>query len=553
MKRVGRFGAFWAVTLGLMVWMAAPEGLRAQEGGGGTPSGTAPAGLRSRLTLRGDFESDVFLQKNFLLGAESADSVSKSATGYNTRWIQNLELYPRVILADNLNLNLDLSLAHGDWALDKSTQDQETPGLSDLFNSRTDYLHLRFYWAYLAYRNARTKTRWYIGRQKFGLGNLLVLDMDGDGVQVYRDIKGSSLGLGYAKVLEGASSRGYAVPDTATRAQGADLGYAEWRYGGEQRSLFLNPFLLWYADRAAGDSTKSSYLPDEAGSLDARFEPNISRATVFGLAGHLGRSLARLDFEGDMLSGKDRIKNENSGLLELHDVNNGTLKGTNIFGRLRVDLAKLTIGGVLLMGSGDDSLFSGNGNFNSLKNQGHFSVTQIWGHGLALDERGLMPEGLSNPYSRGYRGLDNTRLFQGNAAYRVRQNLRLFASYSIIRAAKALHPWKDLNGDGRITPGLVPGTPDSLLDTEYGRDYGLVAYGSGKKAPRGASTALGSEMDATLEWTVDQNVILTLDAGMFNPEDAAGYLINGTAKYQKKVTQIRFGLRIPIPEFSLGG
>ncbi len=134
----------------------------------------------------------------------------------------------------------------------------------------------------------------------------------------------------------------------------------------------------------------------------------------------------------------------------------------------------------------------------------------------------------------------------------------------MIRASKALYPWKDLNGDGFISPGRIkvdPAETDSVSairdDREYGRDYGVKRNNypglAGGKAPRGAANDLGTEIDAGIDWTLENNIVVSLKGGMFSPGTAAGYLINGTAKNLETVTQIRLGVRVPIREFSLGG
>ncbi len=325
MKMVGGLHLRAAVLAALIL---VPAGARADQD---APSGAAPGGPRSRLTLAGSFETNAYRQKNFFLGSEIADT---TASGYfgdkNGHWTQRLDLFPRLILADNLNVNLAMALAHGVWGLDASTAGVNRSGVTNLFNNKSSFFALQVDWAYLAYRNSWTKTRWYLGRQAFGMGNLLSLDMDATGLQLYRDLGGSLAGVGYAKVSEGGglSERdGAAVPDTIAHprtgpdSRDADLLFAEYRMGSEKGAFHLNPFVLRYSDKNTADSV--AYLPDMQGYLDARFRPQVSQATVLGLAGHVKKGIGRLDFEGNLLKGKDKIRNRNSGILQLHDRNNG--------------------------------------------------------------------------------------------------------------------------------------------------------------------------------------------------------------------------------------
>jgi hypothetical protein len=183
-------------------------------------------------------------------------------------------------------------------------------------------------------------------------------------------------------------------------------------------------------------------------------------------------------------------------------------------------------------GSGDFDPFAAEGNFNSLRTSGRWALTEVWGNGWTLQERGLAPTGLANPYVRGSRGLENTTLMQGALTFRLRSNLSLGGSYTILRSTEILKGWFDTNGDGRIQSG------------EYGKDA------TGTTAE---SKELGSEIDWRLDWTIQEKVELSLRGGLFSPGLAAGYLINGTAKHLEGPFLVHLGVRVPIPEFSLGG
>jgi hypothetical protein len=532
----------WAV-LGLLVCLISTAA-RAEEGTAQVPpTGEAPSSVHSRLTVAGSYTVEAYLQKNFFLGAEAVDSTATGFFGdFNTFWTQQLNLRPRFILSDNLNVNLDLDLAHGIWGVDNQPPSGQDTGYTDLYNGKSTLLDVQLNRAYLAFRHPGTKTRWYLGRQEFGLGHLIVLDQDAPGLQVHRDLPrlGATVCLGLAKTSENANGltdrNGYAHaanrPNTGPDGRDADLYMLDWRMRNKKGDRLVNPFFVYYLDRSNADGT--TYLPTGQGYLDARFRPNVTRCTVAGFSGKWGFGPVQVEAEYDKLKGVDRIRNASTGPDMLLDVNDGDIKGSNIYLTADMVRSRLEFTGTVAMGSGDDFVWSGPGNINSLRNQGHFSLTEVWGNGLALDELGLAPQGLGNPFTRGYRGLENTRIFQGAASYQLRKSVRLGGSYSMIRAAKALRPWYDRNGDGILTRD------------EYGRDVR-------SKNQLGSSTELGSEIDARIDWDIEQVITVSLRGGIFTPGIGAGYLINGTEKYQETVTHYRLGVSVPIPEFSLGG
>jgi len=498
------------------------------------PSDAAPSGPRSRLTIQGLYETDTYYERNFLLGA-----ASNGALGTQEReafWTQRLNLRPRFILSDHLNVNLSVDVASGIWGIEHEGSGGAAGDATDsgAFARRKNFHDLRLQRAYLAFRHPGSRTRWYLGRQEFGLGNLLVLDVDAPGLQVYRDFgRSASLGIGAAKESEsfgitdaryGSDALGY------DDERDADLLFAEGRIGDEERGIFLNPFVIWYADRSNADG--ATWLPDGQ-EPDARFRPHVSSATVFALALRWSAGALRLDGEADLLQGNDRVRNTDSGPREAHDVNNGDIEGMNGFARLAYAGSRVEIALTGARGSGDPDPFRDEGNVNALRTDGRWYLTEVWENGLALAERGLAPTGLGNPYVRGYRGLENTTALQAAASVYLRANLRLGGSFTLLRSTEALKGWSDADvPDGRISAG------------EYGDD----PFG-----PRAESTELGSEIDWWADWRVDPRVTLSLRGGLFSPGPAAGYLINGTQKFTESPFLLRFGVAVPIPEFSLGG
>lgn len=539
-------------AVGLVLGMAAallfPVMSRSQgHPGKEAPTGGAPDGApRSRLTLSGSFEVDTYSQKNFFLGAR-VDSAGKGE--FDAFWTQRLTLRPRLILSDNLNVTMKMDLAHGVWGLPGGTAADSSAGLT---RKQKDFLDLRVDQAYLSYRHPGTATRWYLGRQQFALGNLLVLDEDAPGLQVWRDFgSNKALGLGLAKESESGTLADYTGVDTLStprrvvEGRDADLFLGEARVGKDGAGFFVNPFAAYYLDRGHADG--ATLLPD-GHELQARFRPNISRATVFGVAASHGGGALRIDAELDVLSGVDRVradsmKYDDSGPLELRDVNNGDLKGMNIFGRVAWTGRRLELTGTYASGSGDADPFKAEGNINALHTQGRWFLTEVWGNGLSLEEIGIAPQGLANPEVRGYRGLENTRAIQVAAAFHVRANLTVGASWTLLSATQPLKPWWDEDGDGVI----------STKNSHQLNEYGLDRYAAPPNYRGSQSTELGSEIDGRIEWTLPDRVTVTLRGGKFTPGPAAGYLIDGTSKFQESPLGLRLNVTVPIPEFSLGG
>lgn len=515
----------WVLVLGLS---CAAVSAAQETGGSIAPSGQAPEGPRSRLTIAGLYETDSYLQKNFFLGARGGVNGQGERDGF---WTQRLSLRPRFILSDHLNINLSFDLAQGVWGANHLEGEAGETG------RRHDFYDLRIDRAYLAWRHPGSRTRWYLGRQEYAFGNLLALDADLPGLQVHRDFgRRLRVGLGFAKESEAGLADlktvvpGVVQPDSVIADErDADLWFADARLGAPDGRLRFSPFFLYYLDRNNGDG--STALPD--GYLPgARFQPQITRATVLGvaLAAKTGRLQADLEF--DYLKGVDRVRNADSGLDERHDVNNGDLQGMNLFGRLALTGGRLDLSGTVVLASGDPDPFQFEGNINSLRNDGRWFLTEVWENGLALDRQGLAPQGLGNPFVRAYRGVENTTAVQGALAFRLRSNLKVGGSFTLLRATEALRPWTDLDQDGRISR------------EEWGKEA------DGKS---GESTELGSEIDGLLEWLPDPRVTLSLRGGIFSPGPAAGYLINGTQTYQESPFGLRFSVAVPIPEFSLGG
>ncbi|MCA9727691.1 MAG: hypothetical protein KC729_08405 [Candidatus Eisenbacteria bacterium] len=493
------------------------------------PSGGAPDNApRSRLTLRGTYTVDSFAQKNFHLGG-GGQVESGGATEADNFWSQNLLLQPRFILADDLNINVKMDVAQGVWGFEHGVVDTAGTPLPGSFYDTGDALTaVDVDWVYLAYHHRGTSTRWYLGLQEFSLGHRLVLDHDAPGLQIYKDLDsfGGTLALGYAKESE---SGGISDENLTRRLDGrrgpdrrdADLFFVQWQ--GRSTKFAFNPFYASYQDRSNADG--STLLPNGLPYLDARFRPNVTRATALGVAVASRLGGLRVDLEIDQLKGVDRVPNVDSGPLELLDVNNGDLAGSNLYLRAAYTAGRFEIGGIYAKGSGDDNVTTGEGNLNRLRTDGRFFITEVWEDGLMPDQ-GVHPDGLGSPDVRGYRELENTKIIQGFLGLRLRHNIQFAGSVSMIRASQLLPTWADANVDGVITVDEIgPGLSDQL----------------------------GSEFDARIDWDVEQKLSVTLRGGLFLPREAASLLMYGTTQHQEAARELRLTVSVPIPEFSLGG
>ena len=107
-------------------------------------------------------------------------------------------------------------------------------------------------------------------------------------------------------------------------------------------------------------------------------------------------------------------------------------------------------------------------------------------------------------------------LGQVNASIPVDKEWNLFLSATLLRATEALRPWSDVNGNGGIDPG------------EFGAE---------------SSKDLGEELDFKLDWKLLPNLIWSFRGGILFAGDAAGYLINGTDRFDDDPWELRTTIR----------
>lgn len=477
----------------------------------------APEPPKMEVGLSGFYEFNAYSQRNFFLGKGASGGVT-DRDGY---MIQLFRLQPTITYGPAVKGVLSIDLAQKIFGLDNEQRDNDRPGFSNLFNNKdTNFLvHLDNAYLEMAPRQLRG---WAVrvGRMRNTLGHQLVLDQDGDGVQVTRAFAKDKvrLTLDWTKQFEGADS----VTDDAfiggINGKDTDLFYVD--VSAKTGAFTLNPYVAYYSDRGWEDGT--TYVPNGLQYFNARFTPNLTTAFVLGLAwdGKVGR--VAFKGEGAFLTGKDKVKNANSGPNQLLDVNDGALRGYTAYLDVKLPVGKGTLGGLLGLGSGDEDPMSGNGNITRIRTQGFFYVNEVWEDSVMPDEQGITPQGLGSPASRGYREFENTTLLQLSYSVPFAKEWNAFVSGTLLRATEPIRPWSDADGNGAIDQG----------------ELGSVG-----------SRNIGTELDAKLDWKLLPSLVWSLRAGILFAGDAAGNLINGATEFDKDPWELRTQLRFNFAGF----
>jgi hypothetical protein len=459
------------------------------------------------VSISGFYEMNGYSQNDFFFGKGAAGLV----TDKDAYAVQVFRIQPEFAYGQDAKAVIRIDLAQGLFGLDDEVRDNDRPGVASLFSRKDTNFLVHLDWAYLEVTPGRLD-RWTfrLGRMKNQLGNLIVLDQDGDGLQIAKQLGRSKLTLSWTKMSEGADALTDDHFTGGPDGRDADLLYLDLsRTWGQNQ---INPFVAYYDDR----NRAASYTPQGIQYFLARFTPNVSRLFVVGAAGSAPKGKLALKGEAEFLTGKDEIRNASSGPRELLDVNDGDLSGYNVYLDAKYAMGKTTLGGVFGLGSGDKDPMSGKGNINKIRTNGFFYLTEVWEDSIMPDEEGITPQGLGSSAHRGYRELENTTLVQLNLARPLGKEWRAFLSGTLVRATQALHPWADANANGAIDPG------------EFGP---------------ASSKDLGKELDALFDWNLMPQLVWTFRGGVFFPGDAAGYQINGTNAFQKKSWELRTQIR----------
>lgn len=473
------------------------------------------------IDISGFYAFDGYSQNNFFLGKNTVGGVSDQ----DDYAIQLFRLTTEFGRNQYLKAVVRTDLAQGIWGIDNSLNERDLRGgFSALFNRKDTNFQVHLDWAYIDFTHPDWSTNFKIGRMKYALGNLLVLDQDSDGFQVTGLFESGRLMVGWAKMSEGADSLSdaAAIGPGGQSTEDATLYLASYTH--ETNDWTLNPYIAYYRDNGYADGT--AYLPDGLQYFKPRFTPQVTDATVVGLAldGRLSRWTIRA--EVDVLTGHDKIANTNSGANQLLDVNDGTLNGYNLYADLRTPVGPGRLGFVLGRGSGDEDPMSGSGNINKIRTNGFFYISEVWEDSIMPDEEGITPQGLGSPASRAYRELENSTLAQANYTWNIDEQFTYFVSAMWVRATEPLHPWRDANNSGTIEPG----------------EFGAAS-----------SRDLGSELDMRLTWALYPGLTWDYRGGIFWPGDASGYLINGTRAYDARAWELRTTIRFAFGSIRIGG
>lgn len=485
-------------------------------------------GDKPYLQLSGFYAFNGYSQNNFFLGRSAARVDSTGTVGglsdQDNYAIQLFRLMMKFGMGPNVKAVVRADIAQGFWGIDNGERDADG-GFSPLFNNKDTNFITHWDWAYLDASHPSYGLNAKLGRQKFTLGNLLVLDQNSDGVLLTKDLDDQGLfTVGWAKMSEGADG----LSDEDALQGGQDAGDAHLFLARYQRQIRkkveLNPFFAYYTD--GGDADDSTYLPNDLQYFRARFTPQISDVTVLGLAFKGG--VERVTFKGelDILLGNDDVANANSGPLQVTDVNDGDLSGYNFYIDAKVDVGPGQAGLVLGMGSGDDDPMSGDGNINKIRTNGFFYVNEIWEDSVMPDEEGISPQGLGSPASRGYREFENTTLVQVNYSADVHPKLHAFVSGTWMKATQPVFAWAQaVDAEGAVSS--LDGVP--------------------------SDDDLGWELDGKLTWKLHPSLVWILRGGAFLPGDAAGYLINGSNEFDDVAWELRTTVKFSFSGLKFGG
>ncbi len=411
--------------------------------------------------------------------AQNQQSFKLDADNYNMNYvIQMLRFKVQGVANDNLKFVTRFDIAQGWWGVDNMLRGVERwgkTGASSLFDFKdTNYL-MHVDQAYVDFKHPTLPFSMKIGRQWFGLGHKIILDNNFDGIQI--GLLNGALNLGWAKVSEGGDN----TTDEGPGNGDSDLYLGN--YKGSLGSLKYNAFGLYYKENVTEDDL-TAYILDDLQFFRNRDAATVTQLTAFGASVNYKAGKLTVDGEFDFLTGKD-------------DINDLDLSGYNLYAKATFAAnGALKLGGVFGLGSGDDPTDPGFTNVNKLRTSGFFYITEIWEDSIMPDEEGITPQGLGAPNVRAYRELENTTIIQGNADYKLTNNLALFVSGSYIMATNEI---KEADADGNYFAGET------------------------------GSTALGTEVDFRLKYSVYKNMFFMLRGGYFIPGDAAGYLINGHA------------------------
>lgn len=424
--------------------------------------------------------------------------------------VQMLRFNLQGIASDNLKFVTRLDIAQGWWGVDnelRSLQRTGTAGGSAMFDFKDTNFLVHIDQAYIDFKIPKTPLGMRVGRMQYGLGNNIMVDNNYDGIQIdLNKTLGEKLTLSWAKVSEGVdglSDEKKVAPDERGFTDARDAHLLTLNFHNKLGDFNYNVYGLYYSDQSISDS--NAFVPDHLQYFRARFAPQITELTALGLAANYQKGKINIKGEADYLMGKDDINNLTYGN-QMWDINDGNLSGFNIYLNLNyAAVDKLDLGAVCGLGSGDKDPTRGKGNVNKLRTAGFFYITEVWEDSIMPDEEGITPQGLGAPNVRGYRELENTTIFQLNTTWKPISGFSAFISYNYIRATQNVYAW-----DSQSNPNLSLSSKD-----------------------------LGQEIDFRFNYNIYKELDFTLRGGYFLPGTAAGYLINGTDKFDDPAWELK--------------
>lgn len=484
------------------------------------------------IEFSGFYAFNAYSQQNFFLGrTRDADRVL-GVSDDDKYAIQMFRVQTEFGVGKYVKAVLRTDFAQGIWGIDNTRfgSDDNVPGFSRLFNGKDTNFLVHVDWAYVDFTYPSWRTNFKLGRQKFALGNLLILDQDNDGLQTRTMIGADdAFKFGWSIMNEGSDSlsdSGAIGPDDVS-TKDANVFIAQYELNTDK--WMFNPYLVYYKD-GSGEGG-NTYIPDRLQYLRPRFTPQLGEATVLGFAfeGHPGKW--NFKGEGAILTGKDPVDNFTAGLRNVRDVNNGDLEGYTLYFDARRQLGPGKIGALIGLGSGDDDVMSGKGNLVKIRTNGFFYVTEVWEDSIMPDENGITPQGLGSPASRGYREFENSQLIQVNYLWNFSDRWNLFVSGTFVQATEEILAWAE----------VIDTNGNDLIDPED--DFSQA----------GLSRELGPELDFRLTWKMLPGLTFIARGGAFWPGAGAGYLINGTDTWQDTAYEGRITLKYSWGKVKFGG
>lgn len=429
--------------------------------------------------------------------------------GYeNHYFVQMFRLNLQFLYGKNLKAVTRFDLGQGWWGVDNVNKTGPTNGGSGLFDNKDTHFLMHVDHAYLWFNLPNINTSFNVGRFNWSLGNKLVVDNNFDGIKASLKLSKGSIDLGFAKLSEGASLNDYEKDNNSN----LDANLLVATYKTKLSKTSLEAYGVYYNDASTDDG--NCYLLDGIDYNRPKFTPQVTSLAILGLAGKSKVGKLALTYEANFLTGKDDIDNTtHEGVNNVngnpdafkYDINNGDLSGYNLY--LKADYAvsdAVSVGAVAGMGSGDDDPTDGDGNVNKLRTSGFFYLTEVWEDSIMPDEEGITPQGLGAPNVRAYRELENTTALQANISFKVTKCLKLFGSFTYLKATQPVYA---------IANGAVD------LNT--------------------SATDLGMEVDFLANYKVMDKLNLIFRGGFFMPGTASQYLINGNDLYDESPWELK--------------